>query len=677
MEMRMDFPRLVFFAYTILIPHLVAVTVAQPDLVYHNCSENVGTYSNNSTYQSNLNTLLSTLFSYTEINYGFYNFSVGQSPNKVNAIALCRGDITQDKCHSCLNDSRLQLPQRCPYQNEAIGGYDECMLRYSNRSIFGTLEILPSFYVPNPNNVSSEDVFNQALKTLLDSLQSKAASGNSLLKFATGEATGTGDKRIYGFMQCTPDLNESSCSSCLEGAINDVPACCGNKEGGRIFKPSCSLRFETFRFYDFTAANTPPPATWPPSSPSPSDNLTPPSPAIVTPTKGKKSNTPRTLILIVVPSVIISVLFIIFICFFLKKRPRGRFLSFEGETRTLESLQFQFSTIRFATDNFSDANKLGEGGFGSVYKGRLSDGQEIAVKRLSAGSKQGELEFKNEVLLMAKLQHRNLVRLLGFCLERSERLLIYEFMPNLSLHGFIFDPIKQTQLNWEKRYKIIGGIARGLLYLHEDSRLRIIHRDLKASNILLDAEMNPKISDFGIARLFAVDQTQENTSRIMGTYGYMAPEYVLHGKFSVKSDVYSLGVLILEIISGQKNNCFHVGENTEYLLTHAWISWREGTASSMIDPTLRDGSTSEIMRCIHIGLLCAQENVADRPTMASVMLMLSSYSLSLPIPSHPAFFLRSNIDQNNSSGQEHNSRLTDSDLSRSSSPINSQYIRLG
>ncbi|RVW87102.1 Cysteine-rich receptor-like protein kinase 26 [Vitis vinifera] len=282
MEMRMDFPRLVFFAYTILIPHLVAVTVAQPDLVYHNCSENVGTYSNNSTYQSNLNTLLSTLFSYKEINYGFYNFSFGQSPNEVNAIALCRGDITQDKCHSCLNDSRLQLPQRCPYQNEAIGG-----------------------------------------------LRSKAASGNSLLKFATGEATGTGDKRIYGFMQCTPDLNESSCSICLEGAINDVPACC--------------------------AANTPPPATWPPSSPSPSDNLTPPSPAIVTPTKG-----------------------------------------FEGETRTLESLQFQFSTIRVATDNFSDANKLGEGGFGSVYKGRLSDGQEIAVKRLSAGSKQGELEFKNE-----------------------------------------------------------------------------------------------------------------------------------------------------------------------------------------------------------------------------------------------------------------------------------------
>ncbi|CBI29543.3 unnamed protein product, partial [Vitis vinifera] len=156
----------------------------------------------------------------------------------------------------------------------------------------------------------------------------------------------------------------------------------------------------------------------------------------------------------------------------------------------------------------------------------------------------------------------------------------------------------------------------------------------------------------------------------------MAPEYVLHGKFSVKSDVYSLGVLILEIISGQKNNCFHVGENTEYLLTHAWISWREGTASSMIDPTLRDGSTSEIMRCIHIGLLCVQENVADRPTMASVMLMLNSYSLNLPIPSHPAFFLRSNIDQNISSGLEHNSRSTDSDLSRSSSPINSQYIRL-
>ncbi|KAK1557554.1 hypothetical protein Q3G72_026881 [Acer saccharum] len=257
------------------------------------------------------------------------------------------------------------------------------------------------------------------------------------------------------------------------------------------------------------------------------------------------------------------------------------------ETETVESLQFNFSTIKVATNDFSNDNKLGQGGFGAVYKGILSDGRIIAVKRLASNSEQGELEFKNEILLVARLQHRNLVRLLGFCLEGSERLLIYEFVPNSSLDNFIFDSIKRLSLDWEKRYKIIGGIARGILYLHEDSRLRIIHRDLKASNILIDQDMNPKISDFGMARLFERDQTQADTGRVVGTFGYMAPEYVLHGNFSVKSDVFSFGVLVLEIISGQKNSSFHNGEETGDLLTFAWENWRVGTALNVIDPILR------------------------------------------------------------------------------------------
>ncbi|KAJ4975940.1 hypothetical protein NE237_001046 [Protea cynaroides] len=189
----------------------------------------------------------------------------------------------------------------------------------------------------------------------------------------------------------------------------------------------------------------------------------------------------------------------------------------QSDITSADSLLFNFDTIRIATDDFSDKNKLGEGGFGAVYKGKLLDGRLVAVKRLSRHSKQGEIEFKNEVLLVAKLQHRNLVRLIGFCLKEEERLLIYEFVSNKSLDHFIFDPIQRSQLDWEERYRIIDGIARGLLYLHEDSRLKIIHRDLKAANVLLDDEMNPKIADFGLARLFVVDQTQEKTSRIVGT----------------------------------------------------------------------------------------------------------------------------------------------------------------
>ncbi|GKV19242.1 hypothetical protein SLEP1_g29529 [Rubroshorea leprosula] len=342
-----------------------------------------------------------------------------------------------------------------------------------------------------------------------------------------------------------------------------------------------------------------------------------------------------------------------------------------------ESLQYDLATVRAATNNFCDENKLGQGGFGAVYKGKLPNGQEVAVKRLSSGSGQGDLEFKNEVLLVAKLQHRNLVRVLGFCLEGDERLLIYEFVPNTSLDHFIFDPIKCAQLNWESRYKIIRGIARGLLYLHEHSRLRIIHRDLKASNILLDEDMNSKIVDFGMARLFVRDETQGNTSRIVGTYGYMAPEYVMHGQFSIKSDVFSFGVLLLEIVSGQKNSCFRNGENIEDLLTYAWKNWREGTGLNLIDPILRNGSMAEMMRCIHIGLLCVQENVADRPTMASIVLTLSSNSTSLPVPSQPAFFMHSTIELDMSSSQGYNSWVSNSKrLKEESLPLTNNKVSI-
>lgn len=305
------------------------------------------------------------------------------------------------------------------------------------------------------------------------------------------------------------------------------------------------------------------------------------------------------------------------------------------EVLVMDSLLFDFDTIKFATNNFSSTNKLGQGGFGAVYKGNLSNGQEIAVKRLSKNSEQGEREFKNEVSILAKLQHRNLVRFFGYCIQREERLLIYEFLPNGSLNNFIFS---RADLDWKARYKIIVGIARGLLYLHEDSRLRVVHLDLKASNILLDNEMNAKISDFGLARLFVLDQSQEASTRnVGGTFGYMAPEYAVRGHFSTKSDVFSFGVLVLEIVSGQKRSSFSTGEATEEdLLSYAWKSWRNGTAFNLVDPTLREGSTNEIMRCIHIGLLCVQEMVANRPTMALVVSMLNSHSTTLEIPSEPA-----------------------------------------
>ncbi|KAK3143613.1 hypothetical protein QOZ80_4AG0302490 [Eleusine coracana subsp. coracana] len=313
----------------------------------------------------------------------------------------------------------------------------------------------------------------------------------------------------------------------------------------------------------------------------------------------------------------------------------------------LSSPLVEFSTVYSATNNFSD--KLGEGGFGPVFKGILPDGQEIAIKRLSKSSGQGSEEFKNEVLVLSKLQHRNLVRLLGCCIHGEEKMLLYEYMPNKSLDSFIFNESKRPVLGWKLRYKIIQGIGRGLLYLHQDSRLKIIHRDLKASNILLDNDFNPKISDFGMARIFGEHQLQDLTHRIVGTYGYISPEYAMEGKFSEKSDVFSFGVLVLEIVSGRRNSSFIDDEWSMNLLGYAWTLWKEGSVSELIDPLMGTISTyDEVLRCILVGLLCVQELPADRPTMSLALRMLSG-DVTITSPKQAAFFVgRVPLDADNS-----------------------------
>ncbi|PSR98078.1 G-type lectin S-receptor-like serine/threonine-protein kinase [Actinidia chinensis var. chinensis] len=307
---------------------------------------------------------------------------------------------------------------------------------------------------------------------------------------------------------------------------------------------------------------------------------------------------------------------------------------------------FDWATIATATNNFSEANQLGQGGFGVVYRGNLPTGQELAVKRLSKGSGQGLEEFKNEVVSISKLQHRNLVRLLGCCVQAEETMLIYEFMPNKSLDCFIFDKNNSTVLSWKERFDIGMGIARGLLYLHQDSRLKIIHRDLKASNILLDNNMNPKISDFGLARIFEGDEISAKTKRVVGTYGYMSPEYAIDGTFSVKSDVFSFGVLILEMISGKRNRGFSHPDHHHNLLGHAWLLWNEDKALDILDPRLKDCHVeSQVLRCVQVGLLCVQKLSADRPTMSSVVFMLGNEGASLCQPNQPGFFVeRSSIE---------------------------------
>ncbi|KAM5580822.1 hypothetical protein ABKV19_010167 [Rosa sericea] len=313
----------------------------------------------------------------------------------------------------------------------------------------------------------------------------------------------------------------------------------------------------------------------------------------------------------------------------------------EEDEKSIDVPFFDLQSIQDATDNFSFRNKLGQGGYGPVYKGKFPGGQEIAVKRLSRVSGQGLQEFKNEVVLIAKLQHRNLVRLRGYCMEGEEKILLYEYMPNKSLDSFIFDHTQNIFINWEMRFNIILGIARGLLYLHQDSRLRIIHRDLKTSNILLDEEMNPKISDFGLARIVGGKETEANTNTVVGTYGYMSPEYALDGTFSVKSDVFSFGVVLLEITSGKKNTGFYQSKQTFSLLGYAWGLWTENKVLDLLDIDLQEScNKNQFFKCVNIGLLCVQEDPSDRPTMSNVVAMLDSETAILPVPKHPAFLIR-------------------------------------
>ncbi|KAJ8545642.1 hypothetical protein K7X08_018225 [Anisodus acutangulus] len=637
--------------------YLFDLSIAQPDFISFACADSNNTeFSPNSAYDTNLNTILSSVSRNID-SFGFYNTSIGQNSDTVSVIAQCRGDVQLQTCRDCTNNATRKILEVCPYKKSAFGYYDHCMLRYSNESIIGTIATDPRRILFNSVNASSPDEFMQDVRTTLESLR-RQASGGGKLKYASNDTQGPDFQTIYAYVQCTADLSAQDCFNCLDSGFRSLPSCsCFRKQGLNFMMPSCNFRYEIYPFFDELTTEAPPPLSPPPPPPLP---LPLPLPS------GKDDKTARTVIIIIVPTITVVILIIVCISVILMKRQKRKveeIQSIHGDDITAaESLQYDFSTIRAATSNFSNANKLGQGGFGPVYKGKLSNGQEIAVKRLSADSGQGDQEFKNEVLLVARLQHRNLVRLLGFCLDGTERLLVYEFVLNASLDQFLFDPAKRGQLDWEKRSKIIGGVAKGILYLHEDSRLRIIHRDLKASNVLLDAEMNPKISDFGMARLFTMDETQGSTNIIVGTYGYMAPEYAMHGQFSVKSDVFSFGVLVLEILSGQKNTCFRNGESMEDLLSYAWTNWREGTATNLIDPMLR-GSTGlvrDIMRCIHIALLCVQENIADRPTMAAVVLMLSSLSLSLPVPSGPAYYMDSRSSAEMSLMQEYNTRMSDS-----------------
>ncbi|KAM3300526.1 hypothetical protein ACQJBY_041507 [Aegilops geniculata] len=609
-----------------------------------------GEYDDKSVYQANLNLVAAALPKNASASPNlFATAQAGAVPEKVSALALCRGDANTRACSSCLINAFANLPNVCPGSKEAVIYYDACMLRYSDVQFLsaddsGPLGVELTYTVRNDANATSEPGrYQRAVATLMNATADYAAY-NSTRRYATGQADLHREfPKVYSWAQCTPDLTPVRCRDCLAQLIAQLPVQFTGSIGGRLLGPRCSFEYETKPFINGPVMVQLPATSASSGAPAPAVVPTPPASATA---EGRKYSVPSMVLIILLPT--IAAINLVAWLFSWRRRqvlrkakqPDPNYTTDEAEgMESVESMLIDISTLRAATEDFAESNKLGEGGFGPVYKGTLLNGDEIAVKRMSKSSTQGVEELKNELALVAKLKHKNLVRLVGVCLEQQERLLIYEFVPNRSLDLILFDEENRQKLDWETRYKIINGVARGLQYLHEDSQLKVIHRDLKANNVLLDMNMNPKISDFGLAKIFERDQTQGVTNRVIGTYGYMAPEYMMRGNYSVKSDAFSFGVLVLEIVTGNKNSDCYNSQQSQDLLTTVWEHWTAGTVLEMLDPCMNKSfSESDALRCIHVGLLCIQGNPADRPMMSTVAMMLGSDTFSLPTPSKPAFY---------------------------------------
>ncbi|XP_028221421.1 cysteine-rich receptor-like protein kinase 15 isoform X2 [Glycine soja] len=530
------------------------------------CPNNTS-YNSNVTFQTNLRVLLASLVSNVSQSDGSYNSAMGMGTTSVaSGQFLCRGDVSPATCQDCIASAATEITRLCPNKTESIIWYDECTLRFTNR-YFAPTSIDPGARLSDDKNISASDLdsFNQTLFGLLNELVEEAANSQSARKFATGESEFAGsspERTVYALTECEPSLTIAQCEECLQNAVSTLPSCCGGKQGARALLAWCNVRYELFQFYNTSGSSAP--------------------------SSGNKKSVARVVLIVVL--VVLSIILLCGVCYFILKRSKKKSNTllrenFGEESDTLESLQFGLPTVEAATKKFSHENRIGEGGFGEVYKGILPDGREIAVKKLSQSSGQ--------------------------------------------------DPRKSCELDWTTRYKIIEGITHGILYLHEHSRLKVIHRDLKPSNVLLDSIMNPKISDFGMARIVAIDQHQEKTNRIVGTYGYMSPEYAMHGQFSEKSDVFSFGVIVLEIISA-KRNTRSVFSDHDDLLSYAWEQWRDQTPLNILDQNIKESCNHrEVIKCIQIGLLCVQEKPEDRPTMTQVVSYLNNSLVELPFPRKP------------------------------------------
>lgn len=552
---------------------------------------------------------------------GFGIAVTGSGPDINYGLAQCYGDLSLLDCVLCYAEARTVLPQCYPYNGGRIF-LDGCFMRSENYSFFQEYKG-PEDEIVCGNTTRKNSTFGESAKQALSTAVSSAPNNRG---YARAQVTVPGtNESAYVLTDCWRTLNASSCRACLETASASISKCLPWSEGRALYT-GCFMRY------------------------SDRDFLNP------VPRSGRSRGSVIVIVVSVVSSLVVlgvAVTIGIYIWKrrYIQKKRRGSNDAHKlVKTLNDSSLNFKYSTLEKATGSFDDANKLGQGGFGSVYKGVLPDGREIAVKRLFFNNRHRAADFYNEVNMISSVEHKSLVRLLGCSCSGPESLLVYEFLPNKSLDRFIFDQNKGKALTWEKRYDIMVGTAEGLVYLHENSKIRIIHRDIKASNILLDSRFRAKIADFGLARSFQEDKSHISTA-IAGTLGYMAPEYLAHGQLTEKADVYSFGVLLLEIVTGRQNNRSKTAEYTDSLVTLTWKKFQAGTVEELYDPNLMlhhhhySNVKNDVFRVVQVGLLCTQEVPSLRPTMAKALQMLTTDE-QLPAPTNPPFIDEKTMELN-------------------------------
>ncbi|KAG7541120.1 Protein kinase domain [Arabidopsis thaliana x Arabidopsis arenosa] len=597
----------VLLPLTLLAPS-ISVKISRIDVIGWIC--NNGTVSHDHeeayrrSYQINLDAIRDDM---RHVKFGTHEH--GDPPQRMYVLSQCVSDLSSDECNLCWSRATDLLSQCFP----ATGGWfhlDGCFVRADNYSFYQEPVSHQDTKICASDKEKSAEL-KGLVKEVTKSIVETApySQGFSVAKM------GTRDLTVYGLGICWRTLDDELCKLCLADGALSVTSCVPSKEGFAL-NAGCYLRYSNYTFYNERGLL--------------SMNLT-------------KENFVHIFVLSMVGVLAIAAGSWCGKCIYIRTSPKKKLKEKESESICNDShlMSFEYSTLKKATNNFNESCKLGVGGYGEVFKGTLSDGREIAIKRLHITGKKPRDEIHNEIDVISRCQHKNLVRLLGCCFTNMNSFIVYEFLANTSLDQVLFNPEKKKELDWKKRRTIILGTAEGLEYLHETCK--IIHRDIKASNILLDLKYKPKISDFGLAKFYPeggkdIPAPSPSPSSIAGTLGYMAPEYISKGRLSNKIDAYSFGVLVLEITSGFRNNKFRSDNSLETLVTQVWKSFASDKMEEMIDKDMGEETDKrEVKRVMQIGLLCTQESPQLRPTMSKVIQMVSSTDIVLPTPTKPPF----------------------------------------